>query len=261
MDMMKVIEMRNGANNREDFERNGNLVQQVITATGGRVGAEDWLNLIKTGGVSAKGISEKEFFYRLEPLVQEMGGHRVGTGMMSAYQNIYQGRTTKRAANQLDELGLIADPTKVKHDKVGQIAQLGVGALKGSDIFQRSQFEWMEKILIPALQAKGLTSEKQILDAMGGIFSNRNAAGLFATMYQQRGMINKSFALNEHAADVNTLYGLTKGTASGEEIELLKRRDDLYGRMSATLLPPVSALSNHHVGSVYSTSSDSMVYF
>lgn len=237
MDMMKVIEMRNGANNREDFERNGNLVQQVITATGGRVGAEDWLNLIKTGGVAAKGIGEKEFFYRLEPLVQEMGGHRVGTGMMSAYQNIYQGKTTKRSAMLLDNLGLIADRSKVKHDKVGQVAQLGVGALKGSDIFQRSQFEWLETVLIPALEKKGITSEKQILDAMGGIFSNRNAAGLFATMYQQRAMLNKSYKLNESADNVETLYGRVKPTAAGNELELLARRNDLYARMSTTLLP------------------------
>lgn len=237
MDMLKVIEMRNGANNRADFERNGNLIQQVITATGGRVGAEDWLNLIKTGGVAAKGISEKEFFYRLEPLVQEMGGHRVGTGMMSAYQNIYQGRTTKRSANFLQDLGLIADPSKVKHDKVGQIAQLGVGALKGSDVFQRSQFEWMETVLIPALKAKGYTSEKEVLDAMGGIFSNRNAAGLFATMYQQRSMINKSYALNERADNVDTMHGRAKGLPTGKEIDLRKRRDDLYNEMSDAAMP------------------------
>ncbi len=237
MDMLKVIEMRNGANNREDFERNGNLIQQVITATGGRVGAEDWLNLIKTGGVAAKGISEKEFFYRLEPLVQEMGGHRVGTGMMSAYQNIYQGRTTKRSANFLQDLGLIADPSKVKHDKVGQIAQLGVGALKGSDIFQRSQFEWMETVLIPALKAKGYESEKEVLDAMGGIFSNRNAAGLFATMYQQRSMINKSYALNERADNVDTMHGRATGLPTGKEIDLRKRRDDLYNEMSSAVMP------------------------
>lgn len=237
MDMLKVIEMRNGANNREDFERNGNLVQQVLTATGGRVGAEDWLNLIKTGGVAAKGISEKEFFYRLEPLVQEMGGDRVGTGMMSAYQNLYQGRTTKRAANMLDTLGLIADPSKVKHDKVGQIAQLGVGALKGADVFQRSQFEWLETVLVPALNAKGIKSEKEVLDAIGGIFSNRNAAGLFATMFQQRSMINKSYALNERAANVDTLHGMVKEGPRGKEIDLEKRRDDLYLRMGEAALP------------------------
>lgn len=237
MDMLKVIEMRNGANNREDFERNGNLIQQVITATGGRVGAEDWLNLIKTGGVAAKGIDEKEFFYRLEPLVQEMGGHRVGTGMMSAYQNLYQGRTTNRVANFIKDLGLIADPSKVTHDKVGQTAQLGPGALKGSEIFQRSQFEWMEKILIPTLQAKGYNSEKQILDAMGSIFSNRNAAGLFATMYQQRAMMNKSYALNERADNVDSLYGRAVDTPVGKELELKKRRDDAYVELANAAMP------------------------
>lgn len=242
MDMLKVIEMRNGANNRTDFERNANLVQQVITATGGRVGADDWLQLIKTGGVAAKGIGEKEFFYRLEPLVQEMGGFRLGTGMMSAYQNIYQGKTTKRAAVLLDQLGLIADPSKVKHDKVGQVAQLGVGALKGAELFQKSQFQWMEKVLLPALASHGLTSEKQVLDAMGGIFSNRSAAQVFATMYQQRAMINKSYALNERADNVDTLYGRSQGTPQGRELELRARKNALYERLGSAVMPGYVAL-------------------
>ena len=116
MDMMKVIEMRGGANNKEDFERNANYIQQVITATGGRVGAADWMHVIQRGKLAAKGFDEKEFFYRLEPLVQEMGGDAVGTGLTAAYQNLYQGRTTKRAAQNLEKLGLIGDYSKVTHD-------------------------------------------------------------------------------------------------------------------------------------------------
>ena len=132
MDMLKVIEMRNGLKSEKAFMEQANIIQQVITATGGRVQAEEWLNVIKTGGIAAKGIENQAFYYKLEPLVQEMGGFRVGTAMMSAYQNVYQGRTTKRAANNLQNLGLIEDPSKVKHDKSGQISFLDVGAIKGA---------------------------------------------------------------------------------------------------------------------------------
>lgn len=237
MDMMKVIEMRGGANNKEDFERNANYVQQVITATGGRVGASDWMHVIQRGKLAAKGFDEKEFFYRLEPLVQEMGGDAVGTGLTAAYQNLYQGRTTKRAAQNLDSLGLIGDYSKVKHDKVGQTAQLNPGALKGSDIFRRSQFEWMEKILIPALRAKGIESEQATIDAIGSIFSNTNGGALMATMYQQRAMVQKGYELNSKAANIDELAKLSKASTGGQEIELLKRRDDLYMRMGDAALP------------------------
>lgn len=237
MDMMKVIEMRGGANTKEDFERNANMVQQVITATGGRVGAADWMHVIQRGKLAAKGFDEKEFYYRLEPLVQEMGGDAVGTGLTAAYQNLYQGRTTKRAAQNLDRLGLIGDYSKVKHDKVGQTAQLNPGALKGADIFRRSQFEWMEKVLIPALRSKGIESEQETIDAIGSIFSNTNAGALMATMYQQRAMIQKGYELNSKAANIKELKALSKDSPVGKEIALRKRRDDLYMRLGDSVLP------------------------
>lgn len=237
MDMLKVIEMRGGTKSEEAFSKQANIVQQILTATGGRVGPEEWLNLIKTGGLAAKGMKDESFYYKLEGLVQEMGGHRVGTGLMSAYQNIYQGKTTKRSALMLDKLGLIADPSKVKHDKVGQISQLGVGALKGAELFQTDQFAWMEQILLPALAAKGITKEKDVLDAIGGIFSNRNAAGLFGTMYQQRDQIAKNARLNAGAWNIDQMYAGAKNTPAGNELNLLKKRDDLYLSISKTALP------------------------
>ncbi|GAI36970.1 unnamed protein product, partial [marine sediment metagenome] len=173
MDMLKVIEMRNGTKDIGTFSKQANMVQQVLTATGGRVGPSEWLNLIKTGGIAAKGIKDEAFYYQMESLVQEMGGNRVGTSMMSAYQNLYQGRTTKRSIAMLSDLGLIGDQSKVKHDKAGQVSFLNPGAIKGADLFRENQFEWMEKVLLPQLASKGITDEKGILDAIGGIFSNR----------------------------------------------------------------------------------------
>jgi len=81
MNMLKVIELRGGLASKEKFEHEANLVQKVLTATGGRVGPNEWLNFIKTGGVAAKSLKDEAFFYKMEPLIQEMGGHRVGTGL------------------------------------------------------------------------------------------------------------------------------------------------------------------------------------
>ena len=237
MDMLKVIEMRGGLASESKFKEQANVIQQVITATGGRVQGEEWLNVIKTGGIAAKGLTDKALYYQMEPLVQEMGGNRVGTSMMSAYSNVYQGKTTKRSAILMDQLGLIADPSKVKHDKVGQVSQLGVGALKGSEIFRENQFEWMEKILLPALAAKGITEKQQVLDAMGGIFSNRVASNLFAQMYLQKDQIHKNAALNAGADGVDGLYGKAKGTAAGNEIELTAQRADLYKALGDSIMP------------------------
>lgn len=237
VDMLKVIEMRGGLASEQAFMKQANMVQKIITATGGRVGPNEWLNVIKTGGVAAKGIKDESFYYQMEPMVQEMGGNRVGTAMMSAYQNIYQGKTTKRAANNLNAMGLIADQSKVSHDKVGQVAQLGVGALAGSDLFRENQFEWMEKILLPKLAAKGITEKNAVLDTIGGLFSNRTASNLFAQMYLQREQIHKNEKLNSGADGITELNDKAKNLPQGQELEGLAKMRDVQKDLGENILP------------------------
>ncbi|MFT0694135.1 phage tail tape measure protein [Acinetobacter bereziniae] len=237
MDMLKVIEMRNGLKSDSAFKEQANIIQQVITATGGRVQAEEWLNVIKTGGIAAKGMDNKAFYYKMEPLVQEMGGFRVGTAMMSAYQNLYQGRTTQRAMGNLDKFGLIGDPTKVKHNKTGDLSYLDIGAIKGADLFKKDQFAWMEQVLVPALNAKGITKEGDVIDAIGSIFSNRTASNLFAQMYQQRDQIHKNAKLNAGAENIDQLSDRAKGTTTGKELEAKAKLHDAYLRFGQTILP------------------------
>ncbi|MFV8669581.1 phage tail protein [Ralstonia pseudosolanacearum] len=237
VDMLKVIELRGGLASEGEFKKQADMVQKVITATGGRVQADEWLNVIKTGGLAAKGADDKAFYYTLEPLVQEMGGNRVGTAMMSAYQNLYQGKTTKRALHNLDTFGLIADRSKVKEDKAGQVSFMDPGALKGADLFRQNQFAWLEKVLLPTLAAKGITDRKQVEDAIGSIFSNRTAAGLFAQMYLQRQQIHKNMRLNEGAAGIDQLETRAKGTAQGQELDTLAKVHDLEKALGEKVLP------------------------
>lgn len=237
MDLLKVIEQRGGTASSEKFHDQANMMQKVITATGGRVGPTEWLNFIKTGGIAAKIMDDKQFYYQMEPLVQEVGGHRAGTALMSGYSNLYQGRTTKRAVNNLENLGLIGDHTKVQHDKVGQISTLGPGALLGSDIFRRSQFEWMETVLLPQLAKKGITDTKQIEDTIGSIFSTRTAGNQFLDMYRQRAQIHKNAKLNAGAYDIDQIYDLGKQQAGGSELEALAKVANLKLTMGEKILP------------------------
>ncbi|WP_198078260.1 phage tail tape measure protein [Acinetobacter calcoaceticus] len=237
MDMLKVIELRNGLKSEKAFKEQANIIQQVITATGGRVQANEWLNAIKTGGVAVKGLTNEAFYYKMEPIVQELGGHRFGTSAMSAYQNVYQGRTTKRAANNMLDLGLISDPSKLKHDKAGQIAFLDVGALKGASLFKTDQFAWMEQVLLPTLAERGITTRDQIHDAIGGIFTNRNASNLFTTMYDQKDQIHKNMKLNKGAENIDQLDARARNTTSGKELEAKAKLHDAYLKFGTTILP------------------------
>ncbi|MDN2717821.1 phage tail protein [Janthinobacterium sp. SUN120] len=237
MDLLKVIEQRGGTASSEKFHDQANMMQKVITATGGRVGPTEWLNFIKTGGIAAKIMDDKQFYYQMEPLVQEVGGHRAGTALMSGYSNLYQGRTTKRAVTNLENLGLIGDHSKVKHDKVGQVSTLGPGALLGSDIFRRSQFEWLEQVLLPQLEKKGITDPKKIEDTIGSLFSTRTAGNQFLDMFKQRIQMHKNAKLNAGAYDIEQIYDLGKQQAGGAELEATAKLANLKLTMGEKILP------------------------
>ena len=236
MDMLKVIEMRGGLASEEAFIKQANMVQRVQTATGGRVGANEYLNFIKTGGVAAKGIKDENFYYAMEPLIQEMGGQRVGTGLMSAYQNLVQGRTTQRAANELMRIGML-DPKMVDYDKIGNIKQIKAGAVKGGDLMVADPMKWMQTVMLPAFASKGITDKQAILNEIGAILTNRTASQLYSTMYLQQDQIAKNFKLNSGAAGIDELEKNAKNTLAGKEIELQKKWSDLLLKLGEVILP------------------------
>ncbi|KAF1004105.1 MAG: hypothetical protein GAK36_00130 [Pseudomonas sp.] len=236
MDMLKVIEMRGGLASEAEFVKQANMVQRVQTATGGRVGANEYLNFIKTGGVAAKGIKDENFYYAMEPLIQEMGGQRVGTGLMSAYQNLVQGRTTQRAANELMRIGML-NPAMVDYDKVGNIKQVKAGAIKGGDVMVADPMKWMQTVMLPAFASKGITEKQAILNEIGAIFTNRTASQLYSTMYLQQEQIAKNFKLNSGAAGIDELEKNAKKTLTGKEIELQKKWTDLLLKLGEVILP------------------------
>lgn len=249
MNMLKVIELRGGLASQGKFEHEANLVQKVLTATGGRVGPNEWLNFIKTGGVAAKGLKDESFFYKMEPLIQEMGGNRVGTGLMSAYSNLYQGKTTVRSVKEMDRLGLL-DPNKVEYNKIGMIKQIKPGALAGGDLFKSDPMQWMETVLLPKLAAKGITDPEQVKDSIANIMSNRTASGLFTQMYLQRDQIHKNERLNAGAAGINELNTRASGTAKGMELDAQAKYHSAQKEFGEQTLPMYTAALNMATGAL-----------
>ncbi|WP_270955754.1 hypothetical protein [Burkholderia pseudomallei] len=236
MNMLKVIELRGGTKSEAKFKSEANMVQQVLSATGGRVGGDEWRNFIQTGKVAAKQMRQDAFYYQMEPLIQEMGGHAAGTGVQAAYSNLMQGKTTVRASKRLVELGLV-DKKDVEHTTTGTIKRIKPGALLQGDLFNASPFEWMEKVLLPKLKAKGITSDAKILEEFSTIMTNGNGANLFATMYMQREQIHKNEKLNRGAYGIDQLHKLGQEQPEGKQLIALEKVRNLRTEIGEQLLP------------------------
>jgi hypothetical protein len=237
MDMLKVIETRGGLKSEAEFSKQANIIQQVISATGGRVSATEWRHMLMTGGLAGKSMDSEALFYTFEHLVQEMGGDRAGTGLNSMYKSLYQGVAKKRSVLNLERFGLIGDKTKVKHDKAGQVSSMEPGALKDSDLFRANPFEWMEKTLLPQLAKHGITEEKQIIDTIGMIVSNSVGGSFLAEMYRQRENIHRARDRNKGAQNVDQLYDQGKNSAAGKELDAEAKLADLKLKLGQEVLP------------------------
>ncbi|MFW2402808.1 hypothetical protein ACN4GL_32505, partial [Burkholderia pseudomallei] len=240
MNMLKVIELRGGTKDEATFRNEANMVQKVLSATGGRVGGDEWRNFIQTGGVAAKQMRQDAFYYQMEPLIQEMGGHQVGTGLMSAYSNVYQGKTTVRAAQEMMKLGLL-DKTNVEYNKIGMIKRIKPGALLGGDLFKASPLEWLEKVLLPQMAKKGVTDPDKVKDMISTIFTNRTAANLFSTMYMQSQQIHKNEKLNKGAYGIDEMHDLASKQTPGKELDAHAKLRDLLNEIGERIAPMYNA--------------------
>lgn len=242
LDMLKVIELRKGLSSTKEFATQANMIQQVLTTSGGRVDATQYLNLIKTGGVAAKSLSNSAMYYDLEPIIQEMGGNRVGTGLMSAYTNLIIGRMLgKKPLNELMRLGLL-DPSKIVKGNGGSIKEFKAGALRGSDLMQSSPVDFMEKVLLPAFAKQGITKEADVLRELGVIFTNRTASNLFSTIYQQLPIIKRGREASSKALTIEDAADLAKKTASGAEGEFIAAWRDFKTELGRNILPQVTEM-------------------
>jgi hypothetical protein len=237
MDMLKVIEFRGGLSSPKEFETQANFVQKVIAGSRGRVDATQLLQALKTGGVGLSRLNNEAFYLGSEPLIQEFGGQRFGTAVMSIYQNLVQARGTVTAQQELYRLGLL-NPAMVKFNQLGQLKKALPGAFRGSEVLEsEGPLALLNKVLLPAFKAKGVTTDEAIIRELGMILGNRTGSGLMSRIFQQRATIEMQATANRSAQDITGLTATAKKTPAGQLIELHKKWADVMRELGNAVLP------------------------
>ena len=224
MDALKVVELRGGFNDVEtgkyDKEKainTLNLMTKAYSASGGLVNPTEYLNLIKTGGVAAKRLNDNSFFFGMMHMMQEQGGNRVGTSLMSGYQNWALGRTTTQVAEEMLKANLIGKDD-VSYTKTGRVKKILPNKLDNVELFRENPFEYMEKEILPKMRAKGIKDGDEMQNALDKLYSNRTFGSLLNTMYRERELIKKHSAAGEKAAGIDELYQKGLQTYQGQKI-------------------------------------------
>lgn len=248
----KVIEMRGGTKSEHEMYTQADFAQRVLTGSAGLVTPTDLLAFAKTGGVATRLLSNRAFYEESAPMIQEMGGSKFGTALMSAHQNLAMGRGTLKSMVEASRLGLI-DPKMIEYTKIGTIKQVLPGALKNDDLYNTSKFEWLKQVLIPAIRAKGVrtktglvtgdaVTDDQIVNELNTIFSQRTASNAFAQMYLQREKIGKNIGVTDKAMGIKELEDSYKKSPAGAEDEFDAAWTDFKTEFGKNMLPQVTSM-------------------
>ncbi|HHL4079625.1 hypothetical protein [Burkholderia sola] len=240
MGMLKVIDLRGGTKSEAAFGVEANIVQKMQTATGGKVSGDEWNNFAESGGGAARKLRTDAFYYQMQPLIEKLGGKAAGEGLAALSGSLFDGKMTALAARQLTALGLV-DPKGVMHAKNGAIRGLKPGALAGSDMLQASPLEWLEKVLLPKLAAKGITQPDKVKAALAKLVPDKAAGTLLTTMYDQREQIHDTERQSAAADGVTGMRAKAADSTAGRELVVLAQLRDLKLEIGEKITPVYNA--------------------
>ena len=237
MDMMKVAEFRGGTRSPEEFARQVNFAQQAIAGSRNRVDSSAMLQALKTGGVGISRRTNEAFYLGAEPLIQEFGGMRYGTGVMSLYQNLVQAKGSITSQQELNRLGLL-NKSMIQYNNLGMLKKALPGAFIGSKIQEEEgELALLNKVLLPAFAKHGITSDEDVIREIGRIAGNRTGSNLLARIYQQRVKLEQQVAANYHAENLDQASARASVTLQGKEADLHAKWATLMKDLGVTVLP------------------------
>ncbi|KWD75366.1 hypothetical protein [Burkholderia ubonensis] len=228
MGMVKVIDLRGGTKDGAAFRAEADIVQKMQTATGGKVSSDEWNNFAESGGAAAKKLRTDAFYYQMQPLIEKLGGKSAGAGLAALNASALQGKATGPAAQRMMALGLV-DPKRAHNNKNV--------ALVGGDMLQASPLEWLEKVLLPKLAAKGITSPDKVKAELAKLFPDKDAGNLLTTMYEKREQIHDTEKQSAAADGVDGMKAKGMESTHGRELAALAQVRDLKLEIGERVTP------------------------
>jgi hypothetical protein len=239
---LKTTELRGALVNRQSGEIDPGEAKRVMSqllqayvASGGLVKPSDYLAAIKTGGVSAKLMSDEMFAFGLGHFMQESGGSRTGTSAMSMFQAMAMGRLTQQSAEIWAKYGLL-DPKAIHYGTTGHITKVDPMAAIDAQEAVANPFEYINKVIVPRLQKQGLQGN-DINIALASLFRVRTASNLADQFVREQKIADLYITRAKGAANIDQLADIGSKTMAGQQIDLQAKWDNLMLELGQTVMP------------------------
>ncbi|MBT2299279.1 hypothetical protein J7E70_02270 [Variovorax paradoxus] len=252
--LMRFNDMRGLTDSPQDFMRGLNLAQRMVTGSGGALKFSDLEQMAKRGGAAFKGLSD-EGIMMLGTLAQEQGGATTGTALMSLYQNLVAGRTTKKTMAALSEAGLVTLGS-VMHGNVGGKAYstTQITAIKDEKMLRENPAQWLMTYGTAAAKAAGATTDSEIISFMNKLVSNRTGSNMAANFTTQQMQALRDQRLIKGAMGAEQTVGAWQKTLGGKEAEFIASWNNFKTEFGTAALPAFSNMLTNAAGFLRSVS-------
>lgn len=236
--LIKFIDRRGGAKDDDTFMRNLDLAQKMVTGSGGFIKFRDLDQFSQQGGTAFRGLSDAGIL-NMALLLQEQGGSRAGTALMSTYQNLIAGRSTKAAAHTVVDVGL----GKMIEQAIGTVGgrtQTRSHLVLNSDFATALQADPVAAIrdfVVPAIARKYGGDDQTELKYINDMLSNRTASGQASIIGTQLLQVMRDANLAKNAMGYDATIKAYKDDPNSKFADLTARWQDTLRELGLVVLP------------------------
>lgn len=196
-----------------------------------------WAQGIKYARGSGK-VFDRDFLSRVLPFVMaETSGTDAGTQLRAIFDQFIVGRASKESIAAQSEYGL---RDGVKRDAKGRVIEKGT--LTQADLFAKNPLDWFNRVLLPAMEAKGVNTGDPVVlaEEIGKLTNNRlsSDAAIKAILgfEQMQRILNERFPNAKGLAAADTMDEKSLGSATDGLVTA-------YGNLAAALAPVESVIN------------------
>ncbi|MCJ2016952.1 hypothetical protein MKK84_05850 [Methylobacterium sp. E-065] len=197
--LIKGMEIKGVTQNMGKFTEYMDGMAKALNVFGDTLRPTDYYEMFKYGRQATQGLSQDYMNTVAPTIAQELGGASGGVAHAAFFRAIVGGKMANNAAEQLMHIGLL-DKDDLIINKAGSVKGIKPGhRVKGADEAQSNPYQWVQDVLVPALEKHGLTSPERMQETIGHIFSNQVAAQLVSMFATQQSRIEKDKVLVQGA--------------------------------------------------------------
>jgi hypothetical protein len=244
--LAKGMEIKGVTQHLDQFNHYIDGMAKALNVFGDTLRPTDYYEMFKYGRAATNALSD-DFMLKTAPtLAQELGGSSSGKALSSFYTQFVGGKMSNKAVEALAQYGLL-DPDKVIKTSTGNVKGVKPGGIVGAEFLQPGKtdpYQWVNKVLLPALAKHGVTDPAQIQEVIAAIASQTTTAQMMSIFATQQSRITKDAALVHGADGIEAADKFQRNDPKVIAKSIHSQFDNLLSNTTEPIMPAVNAGMN-----------------